>query len=46
MRTEHGFLLRFAVAIAAIASCVAVQAPLAQTIVDEWASVKAPPPRS
>ncbi|HEX7272714.1 MAG TPA: isochorismatase family protein [Casimicrobiaceae bacterium] len=44
MPTRNPFLLRFIVTAAAIASCgIAGFAP-AQTIIDEWASVQAPPP--
>ena len=44
MRMRHGLLLRVIAAIGGIASCAVIQSSLAQTIIDEWASVKAPPP--
>jgi nicotinamidase-related amidase len=48
MSTGHGSLSRFvwhlSAAIAGLASCIIVQSARAETIVDEWASVKAPPP--
>ena len=44
MLRRHGFSLRSIAAIAGVASCIVVQSARAQTIVDEWASVQAPPP--
>ena len=44
MLTRHGFLLRLIATIAGIAGCVVVQSAHPQTIIDEWASVQAPPP--
>jgi nicotinamidase-related amidase len=43
MSTQILSVLRIAAAIA-IASCLVVQSALAQTIVDQWSSVSAPPP--
>ena len=43
MLSRHTILLRLVVTIAGIASCFVGQSS-AQTIIDEWASVKAPPP--
>jgi len=37
-------LLRFAAAIASIATCIIIQSACAETIIDEWPTVKAPPP--
>ena len=44
MSTRDGYFLRLAAVIAAMAGCIAVQSARAATIVDEWASVQAPPP--
>jgi nicotinamidase-related amidase len=44
MRSGSRMLVRWFVAVAALASHFAVQSSSAQTIIDEWASVKAPPP--
>lgn len=44
MLTAHRFLLSSIATLAGIASFIVVQSPRAQTIIDEWASVKAPPP--
>ena len=44
MLRRPGFSLRSFAAIAGVASCIALQPASAQTIVDEWASVQAPPP--
>jgi nicotinamidase-related amidase len=44
MLNGKGFLLRIIATIVGIASCIVVQSPQAQTIIDEWAAVKAPPP--
>jgi len=43
MSTTQG-LLRLAAVIAAIATCIIVQSARAETIIDEWPGVKAPPP--
>jgi nicotinamidase-related amidase len=43
MPKAHRLFLRF-VTIAGIAGCIAFQSARAETIVDEWATVKAPPP--
>jgi nicotinamidase-related amidase len=44
MLIGEGFLLRIIAITVGIASCIVVQSPQAQTIIDEWAAVKAPPP--
>jgi hypothetical protein len=44
MLRRPGFSLHSFAAIAGVASCIALQPASAQTIVDEWASVQAPPP--
>ena len=44
MTGRHGFSLRFVAAVAGFASCIVLQTGRAETIIDEWASVKAPPP--
>lgn len=44
MLTRYDVSLRVIVTIAGIASSVVVHSARAQTIIDEWASVKAPPP--
>lgn len=41
MRKAQG--LQFIVTIAGIAGCLALHAARAETIIDEWATVKAPP---
>ena len=43
MRKAQG--LQFIVTIAGIAGCLALHAARAETIIDEWATVKAPPLR-
>lgn len=43
MLTRHDILLRVIATFTGIASCIAVQSPHAQTIIDEWANVKVPP---
>jgi nicotinamidase-related amidase len=44
MLTGRRALLHIIAAVAGIASCIVVETPQARTIIDEWASVKAPPP--
>jgi nicotinamidase-related amidase len=44
MRMGHGFLLRAIAAIVGIAGYAVIQSAASQTIIDEWGSVKAPPP--
>jgi nicotinamidase-related amidase len=44
MVLRQGFLLRSIATVAGIASCMLALCAGAQTIVDEWTSVKAPPP--
>jgi nicotinamidase-related amidase len=44
MSTRILLMLRIAVAIAGIASCLAVQPAYAETIVDQWSAISAPPP--
>jgi len=44
MTGQHGFSLRFVAVVAAFAGCIVLQTGHAQTIIDEWASVKVPPP--
>jgi nicotinamidase-related amidase len=41
---RHGFSLRFVAVVAGFASCIALQTGRAETIIDEWAAVKVPPP--
>jgi nicotinamidase-related amidase len=44
MSTRTLSVLRIAATIAGISSCLVIQSALAQTIVDQWNSVNAPPP--
>ena len=44
MSSRHGFLRQLSATIAGLASCIIVQSARAETIIDEWASVQAPPP--
>ena len=44
MPTRILFVLRTVATIAGIASCLVVQSARAQTIIDQWSSVTAPPP--
>jgi len=44
MRMGHGFLLRVIAAIVGIVGYAVIQSAASQTIIDEWGSVKAPPP--
>jgi nicotinamidase-related amidase len=44
MTGRHCFSLRFVAVLAGFVSCIVLQTGHAQTIIDEWASVKAPPP--
>jgi hypothetical protein len=44
MPTRILFVLRIVATIAGIASCFVVQSARAQTIIDQWNSVTAPPP--
>ena len=48
MSSRHGFLWRFlwrlSATIAGLASCIIVQSARAETIIDEWTAVQAPPP--
>ena len=44
MSTSHGFLWHLSAAVVGLASCIIVQSARAETIIDEWASVQAPPP--
>ena len=44
MSRRDGFSLRFVAMAAGLAGCVAFPTGHAETIIDEWSSVKAPPP--
>jgi nicotinamidase-related amidase len=44
LTTKSVSSLRLIVGIAGVAGCVLVRSSLSQTIIDEWSSVKAPPP--
>ena len=44
MTGRHGFSLRFVAVVVGFASFIVLQTGRAQTIIDEWASVKVPPP--
>ena len=44
MSTGHSILWQLSATIAGLASCIIVQSAHAETIIDEWTSVQAPPP--